>query len=332
MSRKIIDLSIWNSGGSIDWKSVKKDIDGVILRIGYRGYGEGTLKTDSKFKEYANNCVKYNIPFGVYWFAQEITEKESKETAEYIANILKDYKLSYPVYYDVEYSGAKNNTGRADKLNKDIRTKCTIAFCESIKKFGYVPGIYSSEDWYKNMLYYDKIKKYSIWCAKWNSNSGSPEIPPKIQYDIWQYTSKGKISGINGNVDISLELTALIDTENKTNEKSITDLALEVIAGKWGVGDERKKALTSMGYNYDRIQKTVNSILANDKTQIFKIGDKVKLKSNAVYSNNTSIPQWVKDSVLYVRRITKETDNIVISTLKSGDITGVVNKKYLIKI
>lgn len=330
MSRKVIDLSVWNSSSTINWKTLKKDIDGVILRIGFRGYGIGVLKTDTKFREYANNCVKYDIPFGVYWFAQEITEKESKETAQYIANILKDYKLSYPVYYDVEYSGAKNNTGRADKLSKYMRTKCTVAFCEEIKKFGYVSGVYANEEWYKNMLDYDKIKNYSIWCARWNSDSGEPETPPKIQYNLWQYTSKGKVSSISGNVDISLELSAIID--DNSNDKSITDLALEVIAGKWGVGEEREKALTSMGYNYDSIQKTVNSILANEQTQIFKIGDKVKLKSNAVYSNNIPVPQWIKNKVLYVRSIKKETDNIVVSTLKTGNITGTVNKKYLKKL
>jgi GH25 family lysozyme M1 (1,4-beta-N-acetylmuramidase) len=261
MSRKVIDLSVWNSGSTINWKTLKENIDGVILRIGYRGYGNsGTLKTDPKFKEYAKNCVKYNIPFGVYWFAQEINEKESKETAQYIANILKDYKLSYPVYYDVEYSGAKNNTGRADVLNKDRRTKCIIAFCKEIQKYGYESGVYANDEWFAKMLDYNKIKKYSIWCAKWNSDSGKPENPPKLQYDIWQYTSKGKVSGISGCVDISLDLSALIN--DNTNEKSIRDIALEVISGKWGNGSKRKEALTSLGYDYYLIQDTVNAILS----------------------------------------------------------------------
>jgi GH25 family lysozyme M1 (1,4-beta-N-acetylmuramidase) len=260
MSRTIIDLSVWNSGSTINWNVLKENVDGVIIRVGYRGYGKlGTLKTDIDFRGYANNCVKYNIPFGVYWFAQEINENESRESAQYIDNILKDYKLNYPVYYDVEYSGAKNNTGRADVLKKQRRTSCIVAFCDEIEKLGYTAGVYANEDWFDKMINYDKIKKYSIWCAKWGINNGKPEIPPKIQYNMWQYTSKGKISGINKHVDVSLDLDALI---NNTNiGKSINDLALEVISGKWGNGNNRKKALTSCGYDYNVVQKAVNEIL-----------------------------------------------------------------------
>ena len=328
----MIDLSVWNSMSKINWEILKDNIDGVILRIGYRGYGNsGSLNTDPKFREYADNCVKYNIPFGCYWFAQEITEAESKETAQYIADILKDYKLSYPVYYDVEYSGAKNNAGRADYLNKDKRTKCTVAFCNSIKQFGYEVGVYASDDWFANKLDYNQIKKYSVWCAKWNTDSGEPEIPPELQHDLWQYTSKGNITGINGRVDISIDLSARID--NVDIEKSINDLALEVIAGKWGNYPERKYALNNLGYNYELVQEKVNEILDNKITQLtLKVGDRVKLTKNAVYNNNSPIPQWVKDSILYVRRIEKATGNVVISTLKTGNITGVVNKKYLKKL
>lgn len=332
MSRKIIDLSVWNCGSKINWEILKDNIDGMIIRIGYRGYGNsGSLNTDPRFRDYADNCVKYNIPFGVYWFAQEINEKESKESAQYIANILKDYKLSYPVYYDVEYSGAKNNAGRADYLNKDKRTDCIIAFCNEIKNLGYESGVYASDDWYINKINYDKIKKYSIWCAKWNSDSGEPEVPPTFQHDIWQYTSKGNISGITGRVDISIEMSALID--NDDSEKSINDIALEVIAGKWGNYPERKEALINMGYNYELVQEKVNEILDSKYAEItLKQGDKVKLKYNAVYTNNVAIPQWVQDSILYVRRIEKTTGNVVVSTLKTGNITGVVNKKYLMKL
>lgn len=328
MSRKVIDLSVWNNGSPIDWKVVKENVDGIILRIGYRGYGSsGSLKMDSKFKEYANNCVKYNIPFGVYWFAQEITELESIETAKYIANILKNYKLSYPIYYDVEYSGAKNNTGRADSLRKNTRTNCAVAFCEEIKKLGYIAGVYASEDWFNNKLDFHKLKDYSIWCSKWNNDDGTASLRPNIKYNIWQYTSKGTIQGIKGNVDISLDESAFI-----TNDKSIEDIANDVISGKYGNGQDRKDKLIAEGYDYIAVQDKVNELINLDKyLSTLIVGDIVTLRSDAVYYNGESIPQWVKNSKLYIREI-KTNNNIVISTLKNGDITGIVNRKYLTKI
>ena len=257
MSRKVIDISVWNSGSTINWDVLRENVDGIIIRVGYRGYGSaGTLKTDKKFKEYADKCMEYKIPFGVYWFAQDITQIEAIESAKYVVTLLKPYQLSYPVYYDVEYSGAKNNTGRADSLNKTMRTNCAIAFCEQIKSAGYESGVYASEDWFNNMLFFDKLKKYSIWCAKWNTDNGKPENEPTIKYDMWQYTSKGNITGIKGHIDISLDESGFIN-----RKKTITEIAYDVIKGKYGNGKTRKNRLIKEGYEYEKVQAKVNEIL-----------------------------------------------------------------------
>lgn len=325
MSKIIVDLSKWQMNKVYDWKLVKKWVDGVILRIGYRGYSSsGTLKMDNTFKSFANNCVENDIPFGVYWFAQEITESESIESANYIANILNDYKLSYPIYYDVEYSGASNNSGRADKLSKQTRTNCVIAFCEEVKRLGFVPGVYSSESLFNEMVEFDKIKKYNIWCAKYGKDSGIPESSPNIKYDMWQYTSKGKISGISSNVDLSIDKST-----NMNYKKSIDEIVKEVINGEWGNGAAREEALLNAGYNYIEIQRRINAIFRNKE---FNFGDKVKLTEDAIYSNGKQIPSYIKNATLYIRSTVKDNGDIVVSTVKQGLITGVVNKKYLIKL
>lgn len=257
MSKKVIDLSSWNQDSKIEWEVLKETVDGIIIRIGYRGYGSsGTLKTDSMFKKYADNCVKYGIPFGVYWYAQDVTQMEAILSAKYVIKVLKKYKLSYPVYYDVEYSGAPNNSGRADSISKMMRTNCAIAFCEQIKSSGLESGIYASEEWFNKMLYFDKLKGYSIWCAKWNNDDGTIGNPPVIKYDIWQYTSKGSICGINKRVDVSLDKSAFINSK-----KSIEDVARDVIKGVYGNGKKRKDLLIKAGYNYEEVQKKVNELL-----------------------------------------------------------------------
>ena len=321
MSKKIVDLSKWQKNSVYDWKAVKDSVDGVILRIGYRGYSKtGTLQTDITFHSFAKKCVENNIPFGVYWFAQEITESESAESANYIANILKDYKLSYPIYYDVEYSGVPDNSGRADKINIETRTKCVIAFCEEIKRLGFIPGVYSSESLFVELTDFEKIKKYNIWCAKYGKDSGNPESKPILKYDMWQYTSKGEINGISTKVDLSLD---------ESTKKSIDTIVKEVLNGEWGNGITRETALIKAGYDYVEIQAKVNAILRNTE---FNFGDKVKLKSDAIYSDGKQIPTYIKNSILYIRSSVKDNGDVVISTLKKGLITGVVNKKYLIKL
>lgn len=329
MSTKIIDISKWNSG-KLNWKKISTTVDGVIIRIGYRGFKDpGHIKIDPKFKEYANICTEYKIPFGVYWFAQEITEKESIESARYIHDLLKGYKLSYPVYYDVEWSGEPFHSGRADVICKSVRTACTIAFCEEIKNLGLVPGVYATPYWFKNMLSFNQIKDYSIWCAKWDNDDGKPGIPPSIKYDLWQYTSKGSIDGITGFIDISLDKSALIIDKHHTILKNIDDIAIDVINGKYGDGIERKNNLIAAGYDYNEVQMKVNELL-NHKT--FKVGDIVKLKSDAVYTNGIKIPNWVKERKLYIRDDVRDNGDVIISIEKYGEITGVVNTEHLIKL
>ena len=323
MAKIIIDVSKWN-GDSINWGVVKNYIDGVIIRVGYRGYTDGTLKTDPQFRIYADQCVKHKIPFSVYWFAQEITEEESVETANYIYELVKDYKLSLPVYYDVEYSGELNLSGRADVIGKVTRTNCVVAFCEEIKRLGLIPGVYANIGWFKDMMDFSKINDYSIWCAKWNDGT-----KPSIKHDIWQYTNKGSVTGITGYVDLSIANDSIFTNTTNHMKNDIDTIALAVINGKYGNGDARKDALIKAGYDFNEVQKRVNQIL---KKSNFKDGDMVKLKSDAVYSDGKQIPQWVKDHKLYIRGNVRDDNTVVISTLRFGDVTGVVNTQYLIKL
>lgn len=330
MSKIVIDLSKWSST-KIDWKTLKENVDGVIVRAGYRGFNSpGRISQDTNFKTFANKCAKYKIPFGVYWFAQEISKEEAIESANYVANLIAGYKISYPIYYDVESSGAPYNRGRADYLCNNTRTDCIVAFCEEIKKLGYIPGVYANEHWFNTKIVFGRVKNYSIWCAKYNKNNGIPGIPPMIKYDMWQYTDKGSILGITHYVDMSLDEGAFIkngfNESNNNTQKSIEDIARDVIKGKYGNGPARKKALISEGYNYTEVQAKVTELIGLLK------GDKVKLKSNATYSNGDRIPQWVKSSTLFVRGETNVNGDVPVSTVQSGEITGIINKKYLIKL
>lgn len=197
MTRKIIDLSEFN--GSINWNTLKKNVDGIIFRVAYRGYSAGNIKRDSKANVYLAACKQYNIPFSIYFMSQAITTAEAIQEAQYCIDFLKGSKVSLPVYFDSEMSGAPNNSGRADGLSKETRTACVIAFCNKLIQSGYKAGVYASTSWFTSRLIPEKLRAYEIWVAQYASKCTLTALP----YGMWQYTSKGSVSGITGNVDIS---------------------------------------------------------------------------------------------------------------------------------
>lgn len=222
-----IDTSKHNhaSPKAVNYSKVTADF--AIPRAGYRGWGDGNLVTDPYFKADIEAASKNNIPVGVYWFAQEITTAEAVKAADYVCELVKGYKLSIPIYYDSEKSTAPTGKkGRADKLSKAARTDISVAFCERVIKNGYRAGVYASESWFKNKLDFERIKKYSIWCAKYGAvDNGKPHTKPNLsKVDIWQYTSKGTAPGVTGNVDLNYMLNNVIDgaTPTPTPTPSIT--------------------------------------------------------------------------------------------------------------
>ena len=198
MAKTIIDVSTFQD--SIRWDMVKGNVDGAILRVGFRGWGkEGTLCVDSCFEENLRGVQEQQIPFGVYWFTQAITPEEAREEARFTIEQLGDAALAGPVFIDTEY-GNGNKNGRADNLDTYTRTQCIRAFCEEVQKLGYTAGVYASQNWFREFLNTASLTDYVLWVAKFSSEA--PDIG--YAYSGWQYTSEGSCPGISGGVDKSL--------------------------------------------------------------------------------------------------------------------------------
>ena len=182
--------------GTIDWASVKQSgVEFVILRAAVRGYGpSGNLVTDSQIAANIKGALAQNIDVGIYVFSQAVTTEEAVEEAERALDIIKGYDIKLPVYFDSEYSGAPNRTGRADGLTKAERTSLAIAFCETVRKAGYKAGVYASKSFFYDNLDYAALQSrgYEIWLAHYISSVTDFKYP----YNIWQYTSKGSIGGV----------------------------------------------------------------------------------------------------------------------------------------
>ncbi len=190
-----IDVSKWNK--EIDWEKVKEaGVDFVIIRCGYRGYTTGSLVIDPYFEQNIKGAQAAGLNVGVYFFTQAVTDVEAVEEASMVLSLIRNYHITYPVFIDTEGAGGN---GRADNLNVDKRTLVCKAFCDTIESGGYNAGVYASKNWYNNRLNVEELEDYYIWLAEYR------EAPTyEGYYDMWQYTSKGQIDGIEGNVDLNV--------------------------------------------------------------------------------------------------------------------------------
>ena len=188
-----IDVSKWN--GNINWTAVKNSgVSFVIIRCGYRGSSTGALVEDPKFKTNIKGATDAGLKVGIYFFSQAITDVEAVEEASMTIDLIKKYKISYPVFLDVEDSG-----GRGDKIDSNTRTQVIEAYCQTLKNSGYTAGVYANKSWLNNKMNAGALSGYKIWLAQYNT-----EVTYGGKYDMWQYSSKGSVNGISGNTDMNL--------------------------------------------------------------------------------------------------------------------------------
>jgi GH25 family lysozyme M1 (1,4-beta-N-acetylmuramidase) len=190
-----IDVSKWN--GDIDWDVVKAEgVDFAIIRCGYRGSSSGWLIEDPYFYKNLQGAKKAGVKVGIYFFTQATNAVEAVEEASAALALIGDIDIDYPIFIDTEGAGGN---GRADNLDVDTRTTVVNAFCKTIEDSGLEAGIYASRNWYLNNLNTDELGGYNIWLAEYRQ---TPLYEGK--YDMWQYTSSGSVSGIEGRVDLNV--------------------------------------------------------------------------------------------------------------------------------
>lgn len=182
---KGIDISAYQ--GSIDFAKLAKSVDFVIMRA---GYGRYSSQEDKCFEQNYAGCKRYGIPCGVYWFSYATTAADAKKEAAACLEVIKGKKFEYPIYFDVEGKSLVDRT--------TVSAMCE-AFCKALESAGYFAGIYMSRSPAQTMLTDEVARRYALWLAEYGS-----KLNWTGDVGMWQYTSSGKVTGINGNVDMDI--------------------------------------------------------------------------------------------------------------------------------
>ena len=230
--RNAIDVSIFQY--DIDWKKVKADgIDYAIIRIGGRYYGGGGLYPDDYFEKNYKEARAAGVKVGIYFYSQAKDEEEAREEVDYFMDILDGRDLDMPVYMDYECPSGS----RISKIDKTQGTKNVIAFCKAVESYGYEAGFYSYPAFINKYVNPPQISgTYAVWVAHYHKYCSYA-----YDYDMWQYTSGGKVNGISGRVDMNF----YYDKNTKRKDLSKTAASLEYIKTAYDEKEKKPKVTVS---------------------------------------------------------------------------------------
>ena len=202
MAIERLGIDISRAQNSIDWETLSKveDLDFVIIRA-----AQGTAE-DSRFAENVRAAMRLKIPFGMYFASSATTAEEAIAEANFAAEYAKQYQPIYGIWYDMELP-------KQQTLGKQKITQLLRVWCDRVKEVGVPYGIYSNRDWLNNRIDLQQLADANLWYAAYPSvkqkvlTDAPKDNRQKLSYPqaaIWQWTSKGRIDGIIGNVDMNV--------------------------------------------------------------------------------------------------------------------------------
>lgn len=191
-----IDVSAFQ--GEIDWEKVRASgIEFAIIRLGYRGYGKsGKLVEDEYAQDNLEGATEAGLPIGAYFFSQALSIEEADEEIEFMLEILGDYALEMPIILDWEIPV---DTARTANMDGRTLTDIQLHFCSVIEEKGYQPMVYFNWHMSSRLLKLNELEDYPFWLALYQDRMTYP-----YKVEMWQYTDRGRVPGIEGNVDLNI--------------------------------------------------------------------------------------------------------------------------------
>lgn len=259
MGKRGIDIS--HHQGNIDFDKLKGNIDFAMVRTSY-----GAFYEDKKYKQNIAGLERIGVPYGLYHFSYATSIDSAKKEAEGFIKIIKKYNPTYPVVIDIESSSITSD------VRSDTLVDIADTICKKIEDAGYYVMIYANLDYLNNKLNDSKLDRYDKWLAEWK-NKPSYNKP----FGIWQYSSKGSIPGINGNVDMNIsykDYPSIIKSNKLNNNDNPVILDKENIISEINYvvkkGDNLSKIANKYGTTYQALA-SYNNITNPNKIYIGQI-------------------------------------------------------------
>lgn len=347
MAYKGPDISAWQ--GNIDITKLSSQVDFFIFRA-YAGSSK-----DGKVDRNVKLAIQNNKPYGLYIYSYALNVAQAKEEAERVVKLANTYSVK-PNFLVIDMEDADGYKSRHGMPSNSTLVDICEKECEVFENAGYQSMVYASSSWFKGKL--SGLKGYEKWEAHWptysngqqKGNATSPSGESADNCAIWQFTSQGRLNGYNGNLDMNYAYKDFVVKGGKPNPKptptkSNEEVAKEVMAGEWGNGEDRKRALEAAGYDYDAIQAIVNSNYNSDGTSskvtnytvksgdtLSGIGSKLGVNWKDIANlNNISSPY-----IIYVGQVLKipgtssgssSSGSSTTYTVKSGDTLSGIGAK-----
>lgn len=286
MQKKGIDIS--HHQGDIDFDKLKGNIDFAMVRTSY-----GSFYEDKKYKRNIKELERVKIPYGLYHFSYATNVESAKKEATGFINIIKKYNPLYPVVIDIESSSRTSN------VRNDTLVNITSTICSMIESAGYYVMIYANKDYLTGKLNSSKLDRYDKWLAEWSSKPTYNK-----SFGIWQYSSKGKVPGIVGNVDLNIAYKDYPSIIN--NKKSDTS------------SDDRKEEDSNSIINYVVKKGDTLSAIAGKYNTNYKF--------LAKYNNIKDPNKIYVGQIIKIPNKTAPTPTTYI--VKKGDTLSAIASKY----
>ena len=323
---KGIDVSKWN--GDIDWKSVKDaGADYVIIRAGF-----GSSTVDEKFYQNIKGARDAGLKIGIYWFSYATSVEKAKAEAQKCIEVISEFKenITYPVFFDYEYASRDYAEKQGVTVTKELATEMANTFINTIKSAGYPTGLYTNKDFGNKYFSEDIINSNNLWVAQYANKNTYGRA-----YDMWQYTEKGKIAGVSGDVD--LNYTCLIPEGVNINNDDITDgnenndnVNDDTTSGNEN-NDNANDDTTGGNENNDNVNDDTtgenenNDNVNDDTTSGNENNDNVNDDTNTENNPSTVIEKGVTTENLNLR-VEASTSSKIITTIPKGKTIEIVEK------
>lgn len=280
------DISVYQ--GNVNFKNMRDaGYDHVGIRAGY-----GKNNVDQKFVTNALACVNLGLTVMLYWFSYAYTVAMAAAEAGYAIAQAKKYWKRCPIAFDLEGDSRRWAAQNGVNIDKKLATDMAVAFLREVKNAGYIPVIYTNRDYLKNYFDMNRITAelgvVYVWFALYGVNN-LPASELKVT-DLWQYTSKGRIPGINGNVDISR-----VYTDIWTGCEPVTVTATKTEYGSYTV--KKGDTLSKIGVNLKTAWKDIAD--ANNMKSPYTIYPGQVLK--VPYTVNVTVTDQEPKPNLYIK-------------------------------